>query len=93
MGAHPYARVSFPSPDGRGLLCRSLDISHVFFPMPSHRGKPRSLRWLDLAEGWLRLDRLCRNGDRETFFPWACHPAQTRGDPGSPIPREARKSP
>jgi uncharacterized protein (DUF736 family) len=37
--------------------------------------------WLDLAEGRLRLDRLCRNGDRSTFFPWA-----------SPIPREARKS-
>ena len=37
--------------------------------------------WLDLAEGRLRLDRLCRNSGGETFFPWA-----------SPIPREARKS-
>jgi hypothetical protein len=48
--------------------------------------------WLDLAEGRLRLDRLNRNGVGETFFPWACHPARKRGDPGSPIPREARKS-
>jgi uncharacterized protein (DUF736 family) len=30
----------------------------------------------------VRLDRLCRNGGGETFFPWA-----------SPIPREPRKSP
>jgi uncharacterized protein (DUF736 family) len=37
--------------------------------------------WLDLAKGRLRLNRLCRNGSGETFFPWA-----------SPIPREARKS-
>jgi hypothetical protein len=50
--------------------------------------------WLDLAEGRLRLNRLNRNGGGETFFPWACHPARkiARGDPGSPIPREARKS-
>jgi hypothetical protein len=38
-------------------------------------------RWLDLAKGRLRLDRLCRNGGGETFFPWA-----------SPIPRDPRKS-
>jgi hypothetical protein len=29
------------------------------------------LKWLDLAEGRLRLDRLCRNGGAGTFFPWA----------------------
>ena len=49
--------------------------------------------WLDLAEGRLRLDRLNRNGGSETFFPWACHPAQRpRGDPGSPIPRAGQES-
>jgi uncharacterized protein (DUF736 family) len=37
----------------------------------------------DLAEGRLRLDRLCRNGGGETFFPWACHPA--RKSAGTPV--------
>ena len=48
--------------------------------------------WPDLAEGRLRLDRLNRNGGSETFFPWACHPAKDRGDPGSPIPRAGQES-
>jgi uncharacterized protein (DUF736 family) len=51
------------------------------------------LFWLDLAEDRLRLDRLSRNVVGSTFFPWALHPTgQTPRDPGSPIPREARKS-
>jgi uncharacterized protein (DUF736 family) len=49
--------------------------------------------WLDLAGGRLRLDRLGRNGGGSTFFPWASTPrGRPRGDPGSPIPREATKS-
>jgi len=44
--------------------------------------EPHGLSWLDLAKDRLRLDRLCRNGAGETFFPWA-----------APIPREARKFP
>src|SRR5713101_3779305 len=31
--------------------------------------EPRGLSWLDLAEGRLRLDRLCRNGGRIDFLP------------------------
>jgi hypothetical protein len=62
-------------------LCGLLDFRHVFSSVLSDRREPPGLCWLDLAKGRLRLDRLCRNGGGETFFPWA-----------SPIPREARKS-
>ncbi len=62
-------------------MCGSLDFRHVFSSVQSDQREPRGLRWLDLAKGRLRLDRLCRNGGGETFFPWA-----------SPIPREPRKS-
>jgi hypothetical protein len=48
-------------------------------------------RWLDLAKGRLRLDRLCRNGSARLSSPGLATP-QARGDPGSPIPREPRKS-
>jgi hypothetical protein len=42
--------------------------------------------WLDLAEGRLRLDRLSRNDDRETFFP--CRPGRhsSRDKKVSPSP-------
>src|SRR5262249_36369321 len=33
---HLYARVSFPSPDVAGLLCRLFDIRHVFSSVASH---------------------------------------------------------
>jgi len=54
---------------------------------------PCGLSWRDLAEGRLRLDRLSRNGGRIDFLPLGLPPRATaaRG-PGSPIPREPRKS-
>ena len=64
----------------RGFLCGPIASWHVSKMLFSAREHLAS-HWLDLAEGRLRLDRLNRNGDGDTFFPWA-----------SPIPREARKS-
>ncbi len=55
---------------------------------------PHDLSWLELAEGRLRLDRLCRNGVRQLSSP--AGPPQTTSRPGTPvprIPREARKPP
>ena len=75
-----HARLSFPSPGMRDFLCEPMDSWHVSQMLFSARGH-RASHWLDLAKGRLRLDRLCRNGGGETFFPWA-----------SPIPREPRKS-
>ncbi len=87
-----HARFSFPSPGTRSFLCEPIASCHVAKMLFSVREHLAS-HWPDLAEGRLRLDRLNRNGVGETFFPWACHPARKRArDPGSPIPREARKS-
>ena len=59
------------------------------FPRSVRDGRcPRASSWLDLAEGRLRLDRLCRNGVRATFFPWAGHPT-AQAPPG---PRPAHSS-
>ena len=91
-GAFLRAMFSFPSPGMRDLLrgpIASWHVSQMLFSAREHRAS----HWLDLAEGRLRLDRLNRNGGSETFFPWACHPAQRpRGDPGSPIPRAGQES-
>tara|TARA_R110002124_G_scaffold79161_1_gene210681 strand:+ start:788 stop:1120 length:333 start_codon:yes stop_codon:yes gene_type:complete len=43
----------------------------------------RPLQWADLAEGRLRLDRLCRNGAGQLSSPAGC----------AVIPRETRKFP
>src|ERR1700692_2055889 len=72
---------SSPSPGTHGLLCRSIANWHVSKMLFSAREHLAS-HWLDLAEGRLRLDRLNRNGGRNKFFPW-----------GTPLSREARKSP
>jgi hypothetical protein len=40
--------------------------------------------WLDLAEGWLRLDRLSRNGGRVGFLPLG-FPPQGAGPVGTPV--------
>src|SRR5262249_49753388 len=61
--------------------CIARSISARSSPRGCRTVRAMPPRWLDLAKGRLRLDRLCRNGGGETFFPRA-----------SPIPREARKS-
>jgi hypothetical protein len=58
-------------------LCAATNAGHVFSRAGcSARGHAAS-QWLDLAEGRLRLNRLCRNGGGATFFPWP--PAIPRG--------------
>jgi hypothetical protein len=75
-----YTTAAFSSPTMLVLLCRTLQVGHVF-----SRGccsaRTHGLSLADLARGRRCLDRLSRNGVGSTFFPWA-----------SPIPREARKS-
>jgi hypothetical protein len=63
-----HARLSFPSPGRRGILCGPIASWHVSKMLFSAREHLAS-HWLDLAEGRLRLDRLNRNGGGETFFP------------------------
>jgi len=54
----------------------------------------RPLKWHDLAESRLRLDRLSRNAAGRLSSPGLSTPrGKPRGDPGSPIPRETRNSP
>jgi hypothetical protein len=92
-GAFLRAMFSFPSPGMRDLLrgpIASWHVSQMLFSAREHLASD----WLDLAEGRLRLDRLNRNGGSETFFPWACHPAQrsARGPRFAHSSRGPRKS-
>src|SRR3546814_2439202 len=43
------------------------------------------LQWADLAEGRLRLDRLCRNSGVETFFPCRLRRHSSRAKKASPL--------
>jgi hypothetical protein len=43
VAAHPYARVSFLSPDERGVLCGWHDVGHVFSLSSSRTGEPHGL--------------------------------------------------
>src|SRR5271165_1610429 len=72
-----------------GNRCPRRLLPRMLFSARGHLASP----WLDLAEDRLRLDRLSRNAVGSTFFPWGTTPRdRSRGDPGPPIPREARKS-
>ncbi len=74
--------ISFSTPDRFDLLHGAKPKFTIFSrTCGSEHGRTGPLRWLDLAEDRLRLDRLSRNAVEATFFPWA-----------TPIPREARKS-
>ena len=88
---------AFPSPECGRTSCVNLTrMGHGTSPKCccSAREHLTSHFWLDLAEGRLRLDRLEPQRRRSsTFFPWTSTPRdKPRGDPVSPIPREARKS-
>jgi hypothetical protein len=70
------ARLSLPSSGTQDLSCGPIASWHVS-KIPFSAREHLASHWLDLAEGRLRLDRPNRNGCGETFFPWACHPAQS----------------
>ena len=62
-------------------------------PHPSARARSRRpLQWQDLAEGRLRLERLCHNGWTRLSSPVGAHPARCAGPRIAVIPREATKS-
>ena len=61
-GSHAFASKA-------GLLVSGLRRAPGRLPEMAARANPVASRWLDLAEGRLRLDRLSRNGVGSTFFP------------------------
>ncbi len=66
----PVCAPGFPfSPGKPGLLCEPIDVRQSSPEDAVRCADHTASQWLDLAEGRLRLDRLCRNGGRSDFLP------------------------